>query len=244
MANFMLRKMLRKRNRLVILCVISAVVALPAVAQPKLLMADQYAWGIVVPSGETGIVPEVQTDIVLVNTGTETLEIHDVRPNCGCTTAPLDTKVLKPGDSTYMHILMKLPANNGLVTKFVTVVTNEPKDSVHALKLTAQVERPLQLSSAFLAFNTTDVGIPSTGKVSITSYNPSPVEVRFSTPTTGAKILSAPTVLLEQTQSVEVEVQYLPTNTGKFEVELVLQSKLPGYANVTISGYGMAMPAK
>ena len=210
-------------------------------AQPKLQMPQEHAWGIVVPTGETGIVPEVKVQIPLVNTGSQLLIVRDVRPNCGCTTAPISHDTIPPGDTAVLDVVMKLPAANGLVTKFITVVTNEATDSVHALKLTAQVERPLQLSSAFVPFNTAIVGKPSTGKISITSYSPNSVEINFSTPTTGAIILSPKTTTLRQLQTFEVELTYTPTQEGKFEVLLIMQSKLAGYANVEISGYGVAM---
>jgi hypothetical protein len=212
--------------------------AIQMVSQPVLRMPTEHSWGVVVPDGGSSVVPAVTTTVTLVNKGTQELVIKEVRPNCGCTTAPLDAQVIAVGDSTHMHITMKLPAGNGMVTKFVTVVTNEPTDSIHALKLMANVERPLQLSSAYIPFNETTVGKETEGRLTITSYVKAPTLVSFQT-TTPDTVIEPTTATLKQGVPETLLVKHTPKIKGTLDVSITLKCPVVGYENINIIGVGV-----
>lgn len=60
-----------------------------AFAQPKISIqgGDTQDWGKVKPKDSP-----LKASIKITNEGSEELKISDVRPGCGCTTAPLDKK--------------------------------------------------------------------------------------------------------------------------------------------------------
>src|SRR5438105_11547865 len=64
-----------------------------AFAQGKLevIGGDTYDWGAVAPA-------KLKTVIQIKNVGTDSLVISNVHPSCGCTTAPIDKSMLKPGE--------------------------------------------------------------------------------------------------------------------------------------------------
>src|SRR5438046_2971957 len=74
-----------------------------------------------VPQGET-----VRFDFKIENRGDAVLEIIDVRPSCGCTTAGEWTHRLQPGEAGVIPIQMETGHFTGPVAKTVTVATNDP----------------------------------------------------------------------------------------------------------------------
>src|SRR5262245_56999464 len=70
----------------------TATVAPAAAAEPKIQFAE-----IVHDLGKIGAGQVVRHDFIFTNTGTATLEIKEVRPSCGCTTAGTWDKQVEPG---------------------------------------------------------------------------------------------------------------------------------------------------
>jgi len=74
----------------------------------------------------------------LYSSGQDTLRITNVRTSCGCTQAPLDKKVVPPGDSTEVEVVFNTGQYSGKVTKTAYIATNtgEPEKQV---TITAEV---------------------------------------------------------------------------------------------------------
>ena len=66
----------------------------------------------------------VKHDFIFTNTGTATLEVTDVRPGCGCTTAGAWTKTVEPGQTGTIPIQFNSGNFSGPVQKNVTVTCN------------------------------------------------------------------------------------------------------------------------
>ncbi|MBI5386367.1 MAG: DUF1573 domain-containing protein [Verrucomicrobia bacterium] len=102
--------------------------------------------------GKVGAADKPQHDFIFTNIGQSVLEITDVRPGCGCTTAgPWDRKV-QPGQIGKIPLTFN-PANfSGLVTKGATVICNDPAQSNVYLQLQATVWRPVEIQPQSLYF--------------------------------------------------------------------------------------------
>ena len=74
------------------------------------------------------------------STGTDTLKIADVRSSCGCTQAPLEKKIVPPGDSTMLEVTLATGQYLGNVVKSVHISTN-----------TGEPERNVTISTTVLA---------------------------------------------------------------------------------------------
>src|SRR6185436_1087601 len=70
----------------------------------------------------------VKYTFVFTNIGTETLEVKNVRPGCGCTTAGEWTKKVEPGKTGTIPIQVNVAATwpNGPIAKYVDVDTSDP----------------------------------------------------------------------------------------------------------------------
>ncbi len=212
------------------------------VAQPRLEMQNEQDWGTIVPRGELHSKQSVTAQIPLRNTGDSTLVITGVRVQCGCTHAPLRDTVLAPGASTVMDLKLDLPTGSGVVQKYVTVYSTDPAGA-HVLRVKVNVERPIQLSSSFLAFDKTRVGVASRAVLSVTMNADTTATVNITAATPGLAVVTPMPITLTKGASADIEFRYTPTTEGGFSVTAILSASLPGYQLVEISGYGAADPA-
>ncbi len=220
-------------------------IALPVLlsAQPRLQMQSVVDWGMVTPRGSLTKQQTVQYRVPIRNTGDKTLVITSVRPQCGCTTAPLERDTLKPGEETGMNITLTLPAGSGEIDKYVTVYSNDSAGA-HVVKLRAEVQRPLQLSSSFLGFNQGRVGEPTRSKISLTSFVDEPVTLTLQPLTSGLTVIGPASVVAQKNVPVPIEVEYTPVKTGVFNVQMKITTTLADYDTIELTGYGIADAAK
>src|SRR5579859_2168118 len=95
----------------------------------------------------------VKHTFYFTNTGNQLLEVRDVRPSCGCTTAGAWDKQVEPGKSGIIPVQFNSIGYGGAVHKTVTVVCNDPANSNAVLNVTGTVWRPVDVLPAFASFN-------------------------------------------------------------------------------------------
>ena len=91
-----------------------------ATAQPKIRFSEEVF--------DFGYTPEglkAQHRYWLANDGDEILLIKRVRPTCGCTTVPLPTDRVNPGDSVPLDLVFDTQKFKGKVHKSVRIDSNE-----------------------------------------------------------------------------------------------------------------------
>src|SRR5205814_1245330 len=79
----------------------------------------------------------VKHEFVFTNIGTATLEIKDVRPGCGCTTAGTWDKLVKPGKEFELQITAVPPFNSPSIIAPISLKTTSAK--VPTINVTAYV---------------------------------------------------------------------------------------------------------
>jgi hypothetical protein len=107
------------------------------------------------PVHDFGSIPQgkpVMCEFRLVNSGDELLEIHDVKPSCGCTTTGDWPHALKPGESGVIPIQLETAHFVGGITKNVTIKSNDPRHPEILLELKADVWTPVKISEPVLIF--------------------------------------------------------------------------------------------
>ncbi|NOX17626.1 MAG: DUF1573 domain-containing protein [Chlorobi bacterium] len=81
----------------------------------------------------------VEHDFTIKNTGNGELKITKVRASCGCTAAAPKKNVLKPGESTEIHVSFNTARRSGAQHKYVYIMSNDPKGSQRRIKFVANV---------------------------------------------------------------------------------------------------------
>jgi hypothetical protein len=90
---------------------------------------------------------------VLTNTGSQTLEIKDVKSTCGCTTAGAWTRTIEPGKGGTIPVEFHTDHVNGPVTKPVMVTCNDTNQPGLTLELKGVVWHPIVILPAAAAFS-------------------------------------------------------------------------------------------
>lgn len=106
----------------------------PSPAAPHLRIANpEHDFGQITPG------QMLNYEVQLSNTGSAPLDISDVRPSCGCTTADQWPHRLAPGTSGTIPVQIDTSEFSGEVTRTLTIVSNDPvqAESVVTLKATA-----------------------------------------------------------------------------------------------------------
>jgi hypothetical protein len=83
------------------------------------------------------------------------LEITDVRPGCGCTTAGQWTRQVEPGKTGTIPLQFNSANFNGAVSKSATVTCNDPTQSSVMLQLKASIWRAIDVTPQFAILNLT-----------------------------------------------------------------------------------------
>lgn len=206
-------------------------------AQPKLeiIGGDTYDWKDVKPNDSP-----VKTDIQIKNTGNKKLNINEVKPSCGCTSAPLDKNELEPGESTVIHIKLNLPTNSGPVTKTVYISSNDPQQEKKILYLKANLIKDIDvLPTSYMSFEEMKVGQEKTVKLKI--KNNSRKDVTLSdfqaTPSTLSINLNRKKVL-KPGEELELVAKAKPDKKGYYNCTVSMKSNLQDYQEIKIQGFG------
>ncbi len=138
---------------------------------------DSVSWGDVPP----GVLKHT---IHITNIGGDTLNITDVHPSCGCTTAPIDKKILLPGDTASIDLSVDVKTKSGPQHKTLTISSNTADSTRRQLQipLTANVLRDVAMDAeVFPIVTTTTIG--ETGTAEVTIHNTGTTPLTFEAPT-------------------------------------------------------------
>jgi hypothetical protein len=82
-----------------------------------------------------------ETSFAFTNTGQGTLEIVDIHSSCGCAAAIPKKRKLNPGETSEVKVEFNSTNYNGLVTRYVTIRSNDPSNPEIILTIQADVYR-------------------------------------------------------------------------------------------------------
>ena len=120
---------------------------------PKL----QVVGGDTVNWGEVGG-GKLQHSLKIVNVGGDTLKIAEVKPSCGCTTAPLDKQELLTGDTATINLTMDVAGKHGPTSKTLRVTTNDSTSPVTTVFLKANVVQHIVAEPGYFSISNLEPG--------------------------------------------------------------------------------------
>jgi hypothetical protein len=122
--------------------------AAAAAASPKIQFAEPIFDFGKVNTGEV-----VKHSFVFTNTGSATLEIIEVKPGCGCTTAGTWDKKIEPGKTGSIPLQLNSAGFGGRITKSATITCNDPGQSNVILQITGTVWKAIDVTPSMAMFN-------------------------------------------------------------------------------------------
>jgi hypothetical protein len=148
------------------LCAALLVVAsLLAAGKPKAVVAEAVNEAGAVPKGE-----KIVHDFVIKNEGDADLQITNVQPACGCTVADFD-KVIKPGATGKVHVIIDSSTFSGPISKGISVFTNDPDHPQIELTVHAKIEPYITVKPGFARYITVQ-GEAQEGSIAQTLWAP------------------------------------------------------------------------
>jgi hypothetical protein len=118
----------------------------------------------------------VKHEFVFTNTGTATLEIKEVKPGCGCTTAGSWDKLVEPGKTGIIPLQFNSANFGGKISKSATATCNDPNRSNVVLQITGTVWKALEITPTMAIFNYSNEGQkPDTKVVRIVNNGDEPL---------------------------------------------------------------------
>lgn len=160
--------------RKVIPIIIALCITSVAFSQPKFefVGSSEKDWGKVMQKEGP-----LKTTIKIKNTGNKLLEIYGVKPGCGCTTAPIDKKLLGPGDVATVKVVLKIEKDNGPITKGIEFTTNDPENDRIDYLLKANVKIPIELFPKFMNMGAVNLNTEMTARIVISNHTEKDITV-------------------------------------------------------------------
>ncbi|HRE57311.1 MAG TPA: DUF1573 domain-containing protein [Candidatus Kapabacteria bacterium] len=207
-----------------------------AIAQPQMeiIGGDTHNWGKVKPAQNP-----LKTTILVRNIGNEELHITQVRPGCGCTTAPLDKDKLKPGDTARIKVELNIGSTNGNLTKSITITSNDSKDRDRIYYLKAEVIRDVQFTpSQFFTFPELRVGETAESKITIRNTSKQPIILSDFELPEGVTLNAKQSITIKEGTSFDLVAKLRPLKKGYYNGEVKMKTSTEDYPTLSLPLYG------
>ncbi len=116
-----------------------------AMAAPTIMSPDP-----VYDFGELDNSNKVSRDFIVKNVGDDALVISDVKTTCGCTVAELEKNTLAPGEETTIAAVFNLKGKQGIQSKKITVMSNDPETPNYILEIKGNSVATISLEPTLL----------------------------------------------------------------------------------------------
>ena len=218
---------------IVLLCFLS----ISSYAQPKLEIVggDTYSWNKVTPQDSP-----LKATIQIKNAGNELLKITEVRPTCGCTTAPLTKSNLEPGEVTTLNVTLRVNASNTTVRKSIIINSNDPETPTKSLTIEAEVVQPLKLiPNNYFNFSEMKVGTEATSTIKLQNNTPNEISIldyEVKPETVSMNIPKEKT--LKPGEFVDLTAKVTPEKPGYFSFIVRIKTTAAEMPELSIQGSG------
>jgi hypothetical protein len=206
-------------------------------AQPKLRIegGDTYKWGKVKEKDSP-----LKAKIQIFNDGNEDLKIDNVRPGCGCTTAPLDKSLIKPKEFATLDVTLNVSGNVGVIKKSITINSNDPVNTTKYLYLEADISTPITFApSRYFSFGLLKIGVESLQSLYLTNTTDEKIvlsDLEINPPDLKTNIKNGTEI--PPHGQIQVDASYKPTGPGNFSCFIKMTTSSPDMKQIMISGWG------
>ena len=107
-----------------------------------------------------------ECSFAFTNTGDEMLVIRHIKPACSCTAATLDKREYAPGEGAAITVTFK-PGGHGHQDNTLAVITNDGRQNVHDLTISADVRRFMTFEPQSLFVRGIRLGAGATSRCSV-----------------------------------------------------------------------------
>ncbi len=188
----------------------------------------------------------VKYTFVFTNTGTETLEVKNVRPGCGCTTAGEWTRKVQPGDTGNIPIQVNIAATwpNGPVAKYVDVDSSDPTQASVRLNIRGTIWKPIEVNPAIAMLNNISADSPDSVSATVTITNNTDELITLSEAESSNKSFNATVKTTTPGKGYQVVVTAVPPlSPGPVQGLITLKTSSTNVPAVSFTVYGTVVAA-
>ena len=185
----------------------------------------------------------VEYSYIFTNMGAETLQVLEVKPGCGCTTAGTWDKEVPAGKTGRIPVQFNSAGFSGAVHKIVTVTFNDPAQSNVVLQLSGNVWTPVEVNPPSVFFQYAEDATNSESRtIRIVNHEKEPLALEPLQWTNANFRVALTTVKEGREFSVEVAT-VPPMAEGTVNVPLSLKTSSKELPVINIPVTGVSRPA-
>jgi hypothetical protein len=184
----------------------------------------------------------VKHEYAFTNVGNAELEVSNVQPSCGCTTAGDWTRKVPPGKTGLIPIQFNSANYGGPVTKTVTVTSNDKSQPTVVLQLKGTVWKPIDVTPNFAVLN---VPAESTTPVStvVKIINNTDEELTLSPPELSNKFFDASIKIVKPGKEFDMTVSTVPPlNAGSVQAQITIKTSSAKHNQVLVTAWANVTP--
>lgn len=188
----------------------------------------------------------VKYTFVFTNIGKETLEVKNVRPGCGCTTAGEWTRKVEPGQTGSIPIQVNIAATwpNGPVAKYVDVDTSDPSQATTRLNIRGTIWKPIEVNPQIAMLNNIPVDAPESVSSVVTITNNTDEVISLETPESSNKSISAVLKTIVPGKGYQVTVKPVgPVTPGSVQSQITIKTTSTNAPVVSFTVYATVVAA-
>jgi hypothetical protein len=185
----------------------------------------------------------VKHDFILTNVGDQVLEITNVRPACGCTTAGHWDRSVKPGQTGIIPIQFNTAGYGGEVLKTISVSCNDPAQTNLTLQLKGTAWKAIDVSPLYAMFNLlADTRTNETRAIRIRSNLEEPLTL--SEPVCTNATFRAEVKTVEPGKEFELRVTVVPPlDSPSVTAPVTLKTSSSKMPEITVTAFAMTLAA-
>ena len=185
----------------------------------------------------------LRCDFVFTNTGNAVLELTDVRPGCGCTTAGQWDRKVEPGKTGKIPIQFNPGAPSGTVTKSISVTCNDPTQNVQTLQVKATIWKPVDINPAYVYFMGVEGEVTNDTKV-VKITNNLEESITIEPPLVNNPNFTTKLNTLTPGKEFELIVTYTPGATNAQPQSVItMKTSSTNMPVMSVTAYAMPQPA-
>jgi hypothetical protein len=184
----------------------------------------------------------VKHEYIFTNIGNQTLEVSNVQPGCGCTTAGSWDKKVEPGKTGLIPIQFNSSGYGGAVLKTITVFCNDPGQTNVVLQLKGTIWKAIDVSPSFAMFNVyPDTETNETKVIRIVSNMEEPLTL--SEPNWSNSVFQVELKPVKEGKEFQLLVTLVPPLTNTVNAAITLKTSSEKMPVLTVTAYAMVVPA-
>ncbi|MCJ8332065.1 MAG: DUF1573 domain-containing protein [Lentisphaeria bacterium] len=171
------------------------------------------------------------------NVGDYTVTIKKIKPTCGCTTAKLDKKTYKPGESGTIAATINVPDRGGRLAKSIRITTDDKDKKKIKLTLVLHIPKYVDVSPKYISWEHKGAKVSKT--ISIKVLHKTAIHIKKVHSSNPNWIVKLETV----TKGKEYKITITPPTTEKsVRTSLSIESDFPTVKPLVFSASARVKP--